>query len=254
LTGAGFWLRRHKGFLEYQSNFAVHTKEFQSMKNSKLTQIALVATLLGMGAVSCAPAGNTNTTTTTTVTATPEPTPDTNAIVAEITRLENDWPRIIRERDSAAVARIEGDNIIMVYPDGSLGSEEQDIKDIADGNMTYDSWEISDMKVQVLDADAAIATLRIIVTNGKLKTNEGKTQNISGQYRAVDTFARRNGQWQLVASATVPLSPAVAAAASASPKASPAATASPATKASPAPKASPTRRPPPPPPAAAATP
>ena len=224
------------------------------MKNSKLTQIALILTLVAIGAVSCTPSENTNTTTTTAVTATPAPTPDTNAIVAEITKLENDWPRIIRERDGAAVRRLEADDVMIVYPDGSAGNKEQDIKDIEAGMITFDAWDISDMKVNVLDNDAAVTTFLITVTNGKLKSPDGNsTQNISGKYRVMDTFARRNSQWQVVASAITPLSRSAAAAASASPKASPGATASPATKASPAPKASPTRRTPPP-PAPASTP
>ena len=218
------------------------------MKNNKLTQITLVVMLVAVGAVSCTPGGNSNTTTTTTVTATPAPTPDTNAIVAEITKLENDWPRIIRERDAAALRRLEADDVIIVYPDGNAGNKEQDIKDIEAGLMTFDSWDISNMKVNVIDSDTAAATFLITVTNGRIKSADGKsTQNISGKYRVIDTFARRNGQWQLVASGVTPLSPAAAAAASASPKASPGATASPATKASPAARVSPTRRPPPPP-------
>lgn len=218
------------------------------MKNSNLTQIALILTLVATGAVSCTPSENTNTTTTTAVTATPAPTPDTNAIVAEITKLENDWPRIIRERDAAALRRLEADDLMMVYPDGNAGNKEQDVKDIEAGLMTFDAWDISNMKVNVIDSDTAVATFLITVTNGKIKSADGKsTQNISGKYRVIDTFARRNGQWQLVASGVTPLSPAAAAAASVSPKASPGATASPATKASPAPKASPTRRTPPPP-------
>jgi ketosteroid isomerase-like protein len=217
------------------------------MKNSKLTQITLVVMLVAVGAVSCTPGGNTNTTTTTTVTATPAPTPDTNAIVAEITKLENDWPRIIRERDGAAVRRLEADDVMIIYPDGSAGNKEQDVKDIEAGMITFDSWDISDMKVNVLDNDAAVATFLITITNGKLKTPDGKTQDISGKYRVMDTFARRNNQWQVAASAITPLSRAAAAAASASPKASPGATASPATKASPAPRVSPTRRTPSPP-------
>jgi ketosteroid isomerase-like protein len=220
------------------------------MKHSKLTQIALVATLLAMGAVSCTPSDNTNTTTPTTVTATPVPTPDTNAIVAEITKLENDWPRIIRERDGAAVRRLEADDVMIVYPDGSAGNKEQDIKDIEAGMITFDSWDLSDLKVNVIDNDAAVATFLITVTNGKLKTPDGKTQDISGKYRGMDTFARRNSQWQLVASALTPLSRAAAAAASASPspKGSPAVTSSPATRPSPAPRTSPARRASPPPP------
>ena len=202
------------------------------MKNLNLTQIALVSALVAMGAVSCTPSGNMNTTTTTTVTATPAPTPDTNVIVAEITKLENDWPRIIRERDAAGVRRLEADDVILVYPDGSTGNKEQDIKDIEAGMMSFDSWDISDLKVNVIDNNSAVATFLITVTNGKLKAPDGKTtQDISGKYRAMDTFARRNNQWQLVASAVTPLSRAAAAAASASPKASPGATASPATKA-----------------------
>lgn len=220
------------------------------MKNSKLTQITLVVMLAAAVAASCTPSGNTNTTPAT-VAATPTPTPDTNAIVAEITRLENDWPRIIRERDTAALRRLEADDVTIVYPDGNAGNKEQDLKDIEAGLMTFDAWDLSDMKVNVIDSDTAVATFLITVTNGKIKSPDGKsTQNISGKYRVIDTFARRNGQWQLVASGVTPLSAAAAAAASASPKASPGATASPATKPSPAPRVSPTRRPPPPPPPA----
>jgi ketosteroid isomerase-like protein len=218
------------------------------MTNSKLTQMALILTLVASGAVSCTPSENTNTTTTTAVTATPAPTPDTNAIVAEITKLENDWPRIIRERDAAALQRLEADDVMIVYPDGNAGNKEQDLKDIEAGLMTFDSWDISNMKVNVIDSDTAAATFLITVVNGKIKSADGKSShNISGKYRVIDTFARRNGQWQLVASGVTPLSPAAAAAASASPKASPGATAAPATRPSPAPRVSPTRRPPPPP-------
>jgi ketosteroid isomerase-like protein len=221
------------------------------MKNSKLKQMALIATLLAIGAVSCTQSDNANTTTTTAVTATPVPTPDTNAIVAEITKLENDWPRIIRERDAAALRRLEADDIILIYFNGTRGTKEIDLKDIEAGNLTFDSWDISELQVKPLDNAAAVATLLITVKNGKYKIAENRSQDISGRYRALDTFARRNGQWQVVASSLVKLSPEaereLAAAASPSPKASPAATASPTKKASPAPRASPTRRPPSPP-------
>ena len=119
------------------------------------------------------------------------------------------------------------------------------MKDVEAGNLTFETWEISELQVKPLGNDAAVATLLITVKNGKYKVAENRSQDISGRYRAMDTFARRNGQWQIVASSLVKLTPdaerELAAAASASPKASP------------APKASPTRRPPPP-PAPASTP
>lgn len=185
-----------------------------------------------------------NTNTNTVALASPEPTPDKAAIEAELTRIENDWPRIIKERDSAAVKKIEADDILLVYPDGAAGNKDQDIKDIEAGNLSAESWELADIVVRVIDNDAAVVTLRTTVKAGKYKMPDGKTQDVSGQYRSMDTFARRNGQWQLVASATVPVrnptaasSPSPGAKPSPSVKPSPAAKSSPAVKTTPATKA-----------------
>jgi hypothetical protein len=99
--------------------------------------------------------------------------------------------------------------------------------------------ETADLKVNVLSADAATVSGRTIVTKGKYKTPDGKSIDISGQYRFIDTFAKRNGEWKLVAGASVPVRQPVAAA---SPTISPAAKASPATTASPAGNASPAKK------------
>jgi ketosteroid isomerase-like protein len=168
---------------------------------------------------------------------TPE-TVDTAGIQAEILRIENDWPRVIREKDVAAVRRVEADDVVVVYPDGSTGGKAQDIADIESGAMTAESVEMADLKVNVIDKDAAVATGRVIIKNGKFKMPDGKTIDISGQYRFVDTFARRSNQWQLVAGASVPVrEPGPAASPAASPKASPAASprSSPAARVSPTP-------------------
>lgn len=216
------------------------------MKRSKLTQFLLAVTAVAVMQIACAPPEPTTNTANANM-ATPQATPDTAAITAEITKIENDWPRVIKEKDGAAVRRIEADDVVIVYPDGSIGGKEQDIKDIEAGNLTYESWELAELSVKVLDSDAAVASFRITVKGGKYKSPDGKSQDISGQYRTVDTFVRRNGQWQLVGSATTPVRAPVAAP-TASPKASPAAAASPTAK------AAPTRRTPPPPPAPAQTP
>ncbi len=181
-----------------------------------------------------------------------ETPPDTAAVTAEITRIENDWPRVMKEHDAAAVRKVEADDIVSVPPDGSLTTKDQDIKDMEAGNLSADSWELADLKVTVLDANAAVASGRSIIKGGKYKASDGKSRDISGEYRFVDTFARRDGAWKLVASAAVKvmnLAPAASPTGKASPtpKASPAiTTASPAAKTSPAPAAarpSPTIRP-----------
>ncbi len=172
-------------------------------------------------------------------------TVDTAAIEAELLRIENDWPRVIREKDVAAVERVEAEDGIFVYPDGTLGDKATDVRDMQSGALTADSWEVSDLKINVLNKDAAVVTGRTNVKNGKYKMPDGKTADISGQYRFVDTFARRDGQWKLVAGCGVPIrQPNAAASPSASPsaKASPSAAASPASEASPTASGSPGRR------------
>jgi hypothetical protein len=202
--------------------------------------------LLAFSQFGCAAPQNTNTNTSM---ATPEPTPDKAAIEASLIKIENDWPRIIKEHDAAAVRRIEADDAVFIYPDGSLGDKAQDIKDMEAGSLSADSWEVADIKVNVLDADSAVVSGRSIVKGGKYKSPDGKIQDISGDYRWIDTYARRNGQWQIVAGATTPVMKGAMAGASPTPKASPASSASPATrptptaKSTPAAKASPAMKP-----------
>ena len=201
------------------------------MKRKAFLAIGPVA-ILGVFLVACQPAApETNRS----AAPTPE-TVDTAAIQSELLRIENDWPRVIREKDVAAVRRVEADDLIIVYPDGTVGDKAQDIKDIESGALTAESTEMADLKVNVIDKDAAVATGRVIIKNGKFKMPDGKSIDISGQYRFVDTFARRNGEWKLVAGASVPVrdpGPTT----SASPGASPAAKASPSAPARPSPTA-----------------
>jgi hypothetical protein len=202
----------------------------------------LATALLAFSQFSCASPQTTNSNTVST--ATPEPTPNKAAIEAELIKIENDWPRIIKEHDAATVRRIEADDAVFVYPDGSLGDKAQDVKDIEAGSLSADSWEVLDLKVNVLDNDSAVVSGRNVVKGGKYKMPDGRIQDISGEYRWIDTYARRNGQWQEVAGAATPVPKG--AAATPTPKASPSPGASPAMKPKPSPKATPAMKAPPP--------
>ncbi len=176
----------------------------------------------------------------TTAVASPTPeTVDTAAIEAELLRIENDLPRAIKERDVEAVKRLQADDAVFVYPDGNLGDKNTDIKDMETGALSADSWEMADLKVIVLNKDAAIVNGRSIVKNGKYKLPTGASIDISGQYRFIDTFVRRNGQWKLIAGATTPMRQPIAAASPSPSSPSPAAAASPPAGGSPAAAVSP---------------
>jgi ketosteroid isomerase-like protein len=179
-----------------------------------------------------------------------EATPDRAAIEAQLKAMEYDWPRILKERDGVAVRKLEADDIIILSPDGSDGTKEGDIRDIESGQMSEDPQEISDVTVNVLNNDAAVVRSRTTVKGDNHVLSDGKCQTVVHQFRSIDTFVRRNGQWQIVASATVPVrnpGPATTSSAtpgdSASPNGSPATNALPTLKTFPVNSGSPGKKP-----------
>lgn len=131
---------------------------------------------------------------------------DVAAIEAEISKLERDWAGAPKNRDADTVRRVLADDVTITYPDGSTGTKADEVRTIETGAVTMDSWEFVDPKVTVLDADAAFITGRSIIRNGKYTDpNTKKAIDISGEYRFLDVYAKRNGKWQTVASQTTPI-------------------------------------------------
>lgn len=217
-----------------------HRKGAGSMKNFvSMATLVLAVSLITFTQLGCQPAPDTNRAeSTAAANSNSNAVVDTAAIESELLRIENDWPRVLREKDVAAVRSVEADDGIFVRPDGTIVDKAQDVKDMEEGALTAESWDMAEMKVKVLDKDAAVVSGMSVVKGGKYKMPDGKFIDISGDYRFMDTFARRDGRWQVVAGMAVK-SAQPAAAASPAAKASPAATASPAAKATPAAKASP---------------
>ena len=125
-------------------------------KHFAITLFSLLIATVAVGYFGCANPQNSNSNANAVAAPSAEPTPDKAAIEAELTRIENDWPRILKERDAATVGKVEADDILLVYPDGSAGSKEQDMKDVEAGALTADSWDLSDITVNVLNNDSAV--------------------------------------------------------------------------------------------------
>jgi hypothetical protein len=133
---------------------------------------------------------------------------DAAAIEAEIIKLEREWADSNKTHSSEAVKRIVADNAVIVYPDGSTGSKDVEIKTIESGSISADSYELLDTKVTVIDADSAFITGRGVIKNGKnLVPGQKKPIDISGEYRFLDVYAKRDGKWQVVASQATKILP-----------------------------------------------
>ncbi|HEU4767837.1 MAG TPA: nuclear transport factor 2 family protein [Pyrinomonadaceae bacterium] len=199
------------------------------------TALALMVAMLAFASFGCQPTAdsNVNSTLTTNRNSGPEPEPvNEAAIKAELLKLEREWAGAAKNRDADAARRILADDLIITYPDGVVATKAEEVSAIESGAITADSWELpeADVKVTVLNASAAFVTGRGIIGNGKYKDPKSpKPIDISGEYRFLDVYAKRNGKWQAVASQTTriaaPAPPTVSPAPTTSPAASPAATA-----------------------------
>jgi hypothetical protein len=124
---------------------------------------------------------------------------NTAAIESELLQLEHEWSTAAVKRSPDIIQRMEADDIVITYPDGTTGSKSDDMRDIETGALSAEGWDLADLKVRVLNADTAVVTGRGIIKNGKYKGSDGKIQALKPEYRFTDVFQRRNGRWQCVA-------------------------------------------------------
>jgi ketosteroid isomerase-like protein len=72
------------------------------------------------------------------------------------------------------------------------------IADLKSGDLKIESSTPDDMKVQVYGNTA-------VVTYGTIDKGTYKGKDLSGKYRWMDVFVRRNGRWQIVAGQGTPV-------------------------------------------------
>jgi ketosteroid isomerase-like protein len=112
----------------------------------------------------------------------------------ELKALEQQWSDAYVKGDTAALKTIEADDCITVEPDGTLITKAQDIKSVGDKTFVVKTATLSDLKVRMLGDNHGCVTGVTKLTG----TDEGK--DISGDYRFMDIFEKKDGKWQAVAS------------------------------------------------------
>ncbi|HUN88450.1 MAG TPA: nuclear transport factor 2 family protein [Terriglobales bacterium] len=114
----------------------------------------------------------------------------------EIKKLETDFSQASIKDGAAAVEKYEADDIIDTDPAGNVTTKAQDKQAAASGDLKFESIEPSAMVVHVYGNTAVVVGL--VQVKGTFKQ-----QDISGKYRFTDTWVKRNGKWQEVASESV---------------------------------------------------
>lgn len=117
----------------------------------------------------------------------------TSSVEDQIKKNEQDWAQATANEGAAAVERYEADDIITTDPAGRVTNKAEDKTDLSSGDYKIQSEQLSDLKVLVYGNTAVAAA-----TNTMKGTY--KEQDLSGKYRFTDTWVKRSGKWQVVAS------------------------------------------------------
>ena len=107
---------------------------------------------------------------------------------------ERDGAQAFLKGDAKAVAALEADEYVYTDYDGSVYyGRDGDVDSLKDGSMTFKTFDVDDMKAMVYGDTG-------VVVGRATQNYTWKGSNVAGVYRFTDTFVKRDGRWQLVAS------------------------------------------------------
>ena len=111
----------------------------------------------------------------------------------ELIKLEKEWADAVVKGDVAALDRILADDFVSTDFEGTLWDKAKGLAVLKSGEDKASSAVVDDMKARVY-GDAAV-----VIGHATVKEIY-KGKDLSGQYRFIDTFVKRGGRWQCVAS------------------------------------------------------
>jgi len=123
----------------------------------------------------------------------------TAAVVETLRNLQHEYVRATLKRDTLALRRLEPSDATFHYPDGSTGTGKTDLAAVTSGAVMFDSFKVDSLRVRVLAPTVAVVTGHASI-RGKAKLGDaGQEQDLSGEFRFIDVWRHRAGQWQIAA-------------------------------------------------------
>lgn len=115
----------------------------------------------------------------------------------EVRKLERAWLDAYEQYDAKAMDAIVADDFTITFPDGSMQTKPQIIGSLkAPGNSASSS-----LKFYTEDVQSRVYNDTVVILMGRVVTEyvrDGKTMKEQNRY--TDTYVKRGGRWQVVAS------------------------------------------------------
>ena len=120
-------------------------------------------------------------------------------IEATLKKIEQELTDTIVKSDTSAFEKYLSSDYLGIGPDGVTQNKSELLADIKSGTLKLESSTTSDMKVRVAGADMAVVVYR----SDDKGTYKGK--DVTGQYRWLDVFVKRDGKWQIAVDQGTPI-------------------------------------------------
>lgn len=117
----------------------------------------------------------------------------------EVRKLEREWLDAYEHRDAAAMERIVADDFIITFPRGEMQTKAQILESLRELKArrvpTAPAPKFYTEDVQARIYGETVILIGRVITHWQSQSNEMREQS-----RYTDTYVRRNGRWQVVAS------------------------------------------------------
>ena len=116
---------------------------------------------------------------------------------AMLIQLDRDWVAASLHNDLAFDKKFVADDCLSTNADGTVSTKAEMLQDITSGASKTTANQPSNYSVRLFGPDMAVIRHDINVTGME------KGKDISGDYRRMHVFVRRNGQWVVVENQSV---------------------------------------------------
>ena len=114
-----------------------------------------------------------------------------SSVEQEIMQLEAELREAVLNRDCVALNRLLAEDFVTINPDGSIASKAEHLANTASLDFVLESLELKDVHIRHYGAAAVL--MGRTVMKGRYRS-----AGISGQYRYVHVYVRKDAGWQVV--------------------------------------------------------